>query len=362
MLTNLFLIMKLKNCLLLLLNFMLGCLLLSAQNSQLKIQYVSQKPIIDGKLDANLNYLRVNKFPIQKKSNITNPNYDVQYRFAYSIDFFYLYIEVDTNKITFRDRGYQNGDGFHMIMAKTLEHNKPSDEFYVLACSAVNNKKMEWSRRFFWYYNITHIFKKVSNKTRMQYAINKNKIGFELLIPWQDLRPLNPFVSNKIGFNLCFVKGIGSKERNFYKTMDIEMGGENSKREYRNLVFERPKHLGQSKSFLHIERSNILAKQTIKGTLITASQKKDKESISVLINEDSAHLYKKKFDFIVHKGINVNNIKIKGVVEKNGDYTINWKSHFNKSEGKVGLTCLAAFNKKEYDKKIDEIWMQKSSS
>lgn len=46
------------------------------------------------------------------KSDPNNPETEANYRIAYSAQFFYLYVEAKAEQLTFRDRAYQNGDGF----------------------------------------------------------------------------------------------------------------------------------------------------------------------------------------------------------------------------------------------------------
>jgi hypothetical protein len=47
-----------------------------------------------------------------------NPDTVVNYRIAYSAEYFYLYVEMDSPNYTCRDRGYQNGDGFSVLLGR----------------------------------------------------------------------------------------------------------------------------------------------------------------------------------------------------------------------------------------------------
>ena len=141
-----------------------------------EVNYLSEAPNIDGELDDHLTFIKDRDFPVKYKSNDENPDVKVTYRLAYGTNFFYVYVEVDAQKLVYRDRAYQNGDGFHMVLAKPTANNQPADEFYVLACSAVDRKNMEWSRNILWYYNVEDIFKPTSKDTKLMFLEKEGKL------------------------------------------------------------------------------------------------------------------------------------------------------------------------------------------
>ena len=71
-------------------------------------------------------------------------------------------------------------DGFALVIAAPRLDNEPTDEFYVLACSAIKDRRLAWTRHIFWYYNVDHIFLPTSDKTRLEFQASDGKIGFEL--------------------------------------------------------------------------------------------------------------------------------------------------------------------------------------
>lgn len=331
---------------------------LQAQNGFLKqeVNYLSSAPIIDGKLDNNLVFLEPREFLVNQKSNENNPVIKVNYRLAYGVDFFYVYIELESDRLVYRDRAFQNGDGFHMVLAKPNPDDQPSDEFYVLACSAVNSKSMEWSRNIFWYYNVDHIFKRTSKDTRLMFIEDEDKTSFELLLPWKDVHPYHPWISKGIGFNLCFVKAIGIKDRNTYKVLEDEMGAENSSRKYINLKFQKPQHEGKTKTYFVSDRNNVKGDETLTGTTATVSAGGDDEDLIVKIMTGENTLVDYSSQKIrCEQGVHIHHFNINKDPIPPGGYKIEWYSRVNDSKGNTYLTSLPLFSKKEMNNEIDKI-------
>ena len=329
-----------------------------AQTGFLKqeVNYLSDAPTIDGKLDNNLIFLEPREFLVKYKSNDNNPVIKVNYRLAYGIDFFYVYIEIEADKLVYRDRAFQNGDGFHMVLAKPNLDDQPTDEFYVLACSAVNCKSMEWSRNIFWYYNVDNIFKRTSKDTKLMFVENEGKTSFELILPWKDVHPYHPWISKGIGFNLCFVKAIGIKDRNIYKVLEDEMGAENSTRKYINLKFQKPQHEGKTKTYFVSGRNNIKGDETLTGTTATVSAGGDEEDliVKIMTGENTFVDYASQ-KLTCEQGVNVHRFSINKDPIPPGGYKIEWYSRINDSKGGGYLTSLPEFSKKELNNEIDKI-------
>jgi len=212
------------------------------------VDFLSSTPVIDGELDDELRSLPQRSFNLIDKSSPDNPDTIANYRMAYGAEYFYLYIEADGAQLNFRDRAYQNGDGFNLLLARPIADNTATDEFYVLAGGAVDAKRLAWSRNIFWYHNVTNIFVKTSDDTRVEFAEHDGMISFELYLPWADVHPYHPWLSDEgIGFNLKFNKAIGND--NEVNSLDVYEGviwEENSLREYNRLQFEAPASVSQS--------------------------------------------------------------------------------------------------------------------
>ncbi len=320
------------------------------------VTYLSELPEIDGILDSELTHLKTETFPTEYKSSKDNPDVKPTFRLAYGAGFFYVYMEAEADSLIYRDRGYQNGDGFHMVLAKPQPDNEPSGEFYVLACSAVDKKSMEWSRNFFWYYNVTDIFIRTSKDTRLEFAEKDGKISFELILPWKDVYPYHPWLSDGIGFNLAFVKAIGEQHSNIYKIMNVELGAENSKRDYVVLDFEDPEHGGEAQTYFIPDRNNIDETDVLTGTAVTVASGACSEELAVKITTGDGYLLDySKHKYECKKGLTKRSIQITEKSIPAGGYKLEWRSVKNNSEGDMQITSLSEFSKEKYYQELEAV-------
>ncbi len=331
---------------------------INAQSNFLEkeINFLSNPPIIDGLLDNNLTILEPRYFPVINKDNDSNQDIPVSYRIAYGTEFLYIFIEAEAEKLIYRDRAFQNGDGFHMVLTKPKPDNQPTDEFYVLACSAVDRESMEWTRNIFWYYNVDHIFQRTSIDTKLMFAEQDGKISFELILPWKDIYPYHPWISDGIGFNLSFVKAIGDQHKNIYKVLDAELGNENSNRAYLNLKFQEPVHNGEPQTYFILDKNNIDNTEVLSGTATTLSSGNYEEDLLVYIMSGENNLLDSKREkYNCQKGITVNHFNINKNPIPSGGYKVKWKSENNKSGGEMYLTSIPEFNQNFYNKELEKV-------
>ncbi len=322
----------------------------------LDVQYLSNVPNIDGKLDSNLLFLKTRYFPIVDKSLMINENIEATYRIAYGTNFFYVYIEAKADSLIYRDRAFQNGDGFQLLLAKPKIDKQVTDEFYVLACSAVNNKRMEWSRNIFWYYNVDHIFKKTSKDTKLQFIQHDDKISFELILPWKDVYPYHPWISENIGFNLCFVKATAKNTKIEFKVLEDELGAENNKRKYVFLKFQKPNHYGDNQTYLILTKNNINIGEKIFVTAVTVAAKKNEEHLVFNIKTDkNINLADKNIDYSCIAGINRKSFKILEREIPKGAYKVDWNSTNTLSSGSLNFTVLPIFDNNALNKEINSV-------
>jgi hypothetical protein len=81
-------------------------------------------------------------------------------------------------------------------------------------------------------------------------------ISFELLLPWQDLHPYHPCLSDGIGFNLGFVKASGQGSF-YYRVLPEGLGDENTPRRYIKLRFAEPALDKGFQTFVGLERNHL---------------------------------------------------------------------------------------------------------
>lgn len=205
-----------------------------------EIKFLEMTPVIDGKLDKELQKLEKRKFNFIYKSNDKNPTVKNSYRLAYGAKYFYIFINVESDSIIFRDRGYQNGDGLHLVFAKPKLNGEATDEFYVLGFTPLTKGKKSWQKKFIWYRNKDLSFKKLT-QTEFEVNVDHKSTGYEILIPWSEIYPFHPWTFTKIGFNMSFVKATGKSEKTYHFVVyDEKIQSEQSLRKYKTISFEKP--------------------------------------------------------------------------------------------------------------------------
>lgn len=316
------------------------------QTIEMNIPFFETPLVIDGFPDEGLSALKWQNFSVAK-TNKQNKDFTLRYKMGYNHNYLYLLIETSSDTIIYRDRAYQNGDGFHLVIAKP-DSCKPTDEFYVLRFSPGNKSKNLPSRKGVWYYNIDLSSKSLSSATQFACQTSLGKSYFELLLPWSEVYPYHPLFSDSIGINLCFVKAIGDKEKNYYYLKyDEKIQSELSNREYIPVVFEKTKNLTHSYSLARLEKKNIQAGSNL--TIKTVSFSQSNTSIAYYFTMRSAdnYIYTDLYKEIqLSEGVNINEFVLP--VEKliPGGYKIAWKCSDN-SEGEIPFTILPEINFKK---------------
>ncbi|MBD3225168.1 MAG: hypothetical protein GF313_10595, partial [Caldithrix sp.] len=236
------------------------------------VPFISQAPEIDGSLDVSLKTLPARSLSMVIKGDDANPECNIFYRMAYGTQFFYMFISINDTNLYTRDRAYQNGDGFNLVMARAKPHGKRTDEFYVLAGAAEKHNSIVHAKHFFWYYNVHTLFKPTSTDTKLQIKKKDDGITFELLLPWTEIYPYHPWLEDSLGFNLRVVKGTSNGSVNFYYAkMDHRLDSENSTRAYIPLKFNNPHHVKDHQSYVRLKRNHIQAGDSLGLQIATLS-------------------------------------------------------------------------------------------
>ncbi len=319
------------------------------------VTFLSEPPRIDGHLDPGLENLPVRRFSRVAKSEPENPVAPCHYRLAYGTQFLYVYVEADGEELTFRDRAYQNGDGFAMVLCLPTPDDEPTEDFYVLACSAVNESRLAWTRHVFWYYNVDTIFMPTSDATKLEFAAEDGRIAFELLLPWKDVHPYHPWISNAIGFNLMFTKAVGATETNWYRVIRGTVGGENLSRWYVRLGFQEAYLGDHPQTFVSAERGNIEEGNPIPLVAATATARLVTEEISVEVkgrgNDATARGYT---GYPCSPGVTLHGFTAAEEDLPQGDYVLTWDARQGRSRGELEVTVLPRFDREALSRQLDD--------
>lgn len=281
--------------------------------------FLTKTPNIDGVLDKSINRNNLNSFSDIYKSVNDISDIDAKYFLGYNSEFLYIYIEADAEKITYRDRGYQNGDGFHLTIGRANYDNSETDEFYVLGFSP----SKDWSNKMRWYYNIDLSMAILPPNVQFETLEHNGKISFELLLPWMVVKPYHPWIEDDIAFNLCFVKAVNEVDKIYYfTTLDERMQSEQSKRKYINLNFEDPTCEGEL--FASPTRSNIISDQKVEIEFVGYIVEKANRNASIKIfNEKNQEVFSKKLALKFDQGLSRIKKSLNDFTPNPGVYNLN---------------------------------------
>lgn len=270
--------------------------------TQDKISFINFTPVVDGMLDDKLINLEEKKF--NHFFQFDNPKADsipVTYRIGYTPSHLYLYIETKADSITYRDRGFINGDGFKLLLAKP-QQDSLTDEYYDIVFSPSKDKKY-WARKRIWDYNRNQDHgKKLSAATLFEEKGTNGKCGFEVMLAWKDVEPYHPWFSEQLGYNLYFAKAISNNAANGYSVVKDEgiWDEEIPKRNFHIIRFEKPTTVSHDFITAKLNRRNIKTGDPLVVNLVAASNKAVSKTIEFSIQNDTAKTFltrKKQYRF-----------------------------------------------------------------
>ncbi|MEI8202597.1 MAG: alpha/beta hydrolase-fold protein [Bacteroidota bacterium] len=257
---------------------------LMAQTNLPEITFLETPPEVDGVLDNNLSNLPVREFVKVDKSDKTNPDIKATYRLAYTRDYLYVYVEAETDKLCMRDLGYQNGDGITLLLANPKPNQVASEEFYVLGFSPQQQSDKLWQKQVLVYKNDDLVVAAL-RKSHFEAKIANGKVGYELLLSWEEVHPCHPWFVKSMGINLCFIKGIGDKQVNeYYMKFDKNILAEQPKHEYATIGFQAPKLQNGFQWFAMLSQNNALKLDTVSLQIAGVAAKNDTDDVSVYIH------------------------------------------------------------------------------
>jgi len=246
------------------------------------IPFLARAPRIDGLLDESLAALPARPLPPPERSAAENPATEATFRLAYGAGFLWLHVESPGEALSFRDRAFQNGDGFHLVLALPRPDGAPSTEFTVVAVSAVDRPAMEWTRRVAWYRGPDRVFVPLSPAAQAATAAKNGRLGFELLLPWSDVAPLHPWLSPAIGFNLAVVRAVGAREKNVHLLVpDRFVDSEGKPRLSAPLTFEAPRSPPRGTTFVALPVGHLRAGEPLRATVVGGPGADDAATVRV---------------------------------------------------------------------------------
>jgi predicted esterase len=327
----------------------------AALSAQISVPFLASPPDIDGVLDDSLHSLAVHQFSVVDSDG---PAAQVKptYRIAYGTKFLYLYIEVDSSDIITRDRAYQNGDGFHLAITHPMSGDAPTKEFYVMGFSTSSRTPQAWQRKFVWYRDVDLAFTRLESAVIESHTEN-GKTGIELLLPWSEVYPFHPWLTDAIGFNLCYVKASGGRGRTYYYALlDDNFQSEQSPRKYVRLQFEPPTLADGTQAYAILDRNHIVrGEHVLLKTAILAAKPGDVAlSARVFSGEDTA-LESTRKSISVPAGVSVTSVELPVSALPADGYDVAWNVPLENASARRGLTILPSYDAKALGVRLEKV-------
>ncbi len=320
-----------------------------------EIDFLSNKPLIDGLQDNDIIELPFRKFDSKFNIHFLKGSLNSQYKLAYGNDFLYVYIEAEADSFVCKDRGYQNGDGFILTIAKPELNNEPTNEFYTFGFSAQKDPKQMWAEKVIWNYNNKVILSSLDDNVELEHIAKDGKISFELLLPWKEVYPHHPILSQGIGINLWFMKAFPGKSfpNSQGILLDMGMGSEHKPCKYKLLEFEKPETQNHSQSYVTLDKNHCQQGEQIKikSSILTAD--KLKMEMSVSIYKDKKDLgFDSVYTSSCEQGINIKEFEFNTYRLQAGNYELKF-SFLNSNESQsIDLTVLPKFDYNASEKEL----------
>ena len=306
------------------------------------IRFLAAPPRIDGQLGETIASLPAESFNYTFKMAPDNPDFWVSYRLAYGTAFLYLYVEVAAKEIVCRDRGYQNGDGILLVLAQAQPDNAPSQRFMYLAFWP-RNDPTEPAGTMIWGQDGRYPFRPLE-RARFAAQAHNGTVGFELLVPWEDIAPYHPWLMDSIGFELFFSKAVGDIGVNIYSVAldELDESDPNSVR-YVPATFEPPV-LGQgSQTYVQAAR-HCKAKEALPITSVTAAAEVGRQHIELrLKTREGSDAAKAQVEYDASPGLTQQQTELPTGTAVPGDYELRWQSQRDGCRGSAGVSLLPEF-------------------
>ena len=155
----------------------------------------------------------------------------------------------------------------------------------------------------------------------MESRVENGKISFELLLPWTDVRPYHPWLSERIGFNLTFVKAVEPKGVVFYQVVDDDSGHEFKQRAYIAPDFPETQSSSAVRRHSWQLRKDISARaHFLNGVAVTAAAKSAQENLNVYLGTAEGFAEKQLITYDCMPGITRKEISLATQTWPEGGY------------------------------------------
>jgi len=308
------------------------------------VDFLEREPAIDGRLDVELQGLARRSFAVLVKMNPANADTKADYRLAYGSDFLYLYIDLQAEQLVCRDRGYQNGDGFILLLNRPLPGNAESPELFMLGYHPTGNPQHPFSQMT-WKRNDDWLFAPLGESSVFRVTAEGQRIGFEVLLRWADVHPYHPWLADGIGFNLILAKAIGDTDVNYLAVCAKPAAGPEAFSAYSRLAFAPPLLTSGLQSAAILERGHLRAGEPLPVKIVAVSARPGREQVNfTFVSGEGTQVSRQMAAVDVDAGLCAREAVLDTGDLATGGYVVRWESRLNRGSGATGLTVLPPFD------------------
>jgi predicted esterase len=321
----------------------------------LQVPYLDAAPAIDGLLDPSLVGLPVHALTLQSSDADAASVKPPSYRLAYGAGFLYVFVEIDTAQLQQRDRAYQNGDGVVLVVARPRPDDQPTEEFYVLGFSP-GRPAARWQQRFVWYRNVDLEMRPLDD-TVVATTSSGGRSFFEILVPWRDVYPYHPWLSDSMGFNLCVTRALAGTSRARYCAVDDgRVTSEQNPRRYRRLSFEPGRAGSTIQAFAVLDRNHVAegAAPHLRVAVLASGRSTVGLTTRVLTGEGT-RAAGRQVTVTAEPEVHVEDVEVPAGALPSGGYTVTWDVGDGAASGRLGLSILPAADVAALTPRLDKL-------
>lgn len=318
------------------------------------IPFVETTPVIDGLVDESVVH-RMRPVPLSLMYGESGAVAPPTFRLAYTATHLYLHVELDAAELDERDRAYQNGDGLILVLAKPLPDGEPTRRFHVLGFSP-GMPAARWQQKFVWYRNVDLEFLPLE-ETLIATASESGRSWFEVLIPWNEVYPTHPWLSEGVGFNLCVTRALaGTASARYCLVEDRRVDSEQNPRRYVPLSFEVPSPGQTVQAAAVLDRNHVRAGESAHLRLATLAPAATEATFALrALSGEGTRLTSGRTTVDVEPGLQRHEIEAPLSSLPPGGYLLMWEMLDGDASGRLGVSVLPAEDITALDARLDRV-------
>jgi len=317
------------------------------------ISFLAEAPAIDGLLNADKAKLPAREFSYVIKGDPGNPIVPVTCRLAYGAEFFYLLIQVKVESFVCRDRGYQHGDGILLMFATPQPGQAQSPENYILGFWPKNDPH-EPTGTIVWAHDGDWPLERMAESVRFVVRAHDGYVYYELLLPWEEVYPYHPWLSESIGGELVFVQAVGDDQATWYcMALDDWAKVIPGVAPYIRLAFEAPALESSARTYLMLDRSGHQGKVLHARSATLASEPVTETLLLRILAGEGEPLAVQSLTHHCEPGLSIHNHEIATTDLIPGGYRVAWRSKVHPARGTIGVSILPPFDLEAERRRLD---------